>query len=148
MDKMYQWTLSVLRRVLRFEGSYADSRPVQYARYQLYQKRLRPDHQTVPYPSRRDYPESLVDLHIISGPLLRAMTAGALTSTPGLTFTRPQFCSVGLQSSPVKSWLFLALKGGPGLRGLTRDLRMQSGPLLERWKIAVYSRSLSSRARL
>jgi hypothetical protein len=44
-----------------------------------------------------------------------------------------------IEVSPVKSWLVLGLKGGPDLRGLGRDLRMQSGPLLE---------SLSSRALL
>jgi hypothetical protein len=45
--------------------------------------------QHVPYPSRRYYRESLVDLHVISGPLLRTRTAGAPTLTPTLTFTRP-----------------------------------------------------------
>jgi hypothetical protein len=39
----------------------------------------------------------------------------------------------------VKSRLFQTLKGKPGLRGLSRDLRTQSSPreLLERWKIVV-----------
>jgi hypothetical protein len=47
--------------------------------------------------------------------------------------------SVDWQSSPVKSRLFQTLKGKPGLRGLSRDLRTQSSPreLLERWKIVV-----------
>jgi hypothetical protein len=54
----------------------------------------------VPYPSRRHYWESLVDLHVISRPLLRTRAAGTPTSTLALVFTDPDCvrsaCSLAL----------------------------------------------------
>jgi len=73
-------------RVLRLRRRQTESRPVQCTQYRHRRKRLRPYSKHLRHLSRY-YRESLVDLHIISRPLLSIGMAGAPASTTTLTFT-------------------------------------------------------------
>ncbi|KAF8846494.1 hypothetical protein BDZ45DRAFT_454873 [Acephala macrosclerotiorum] len=70
MDRMHQWTLSALRRVLRLRRWHVDPHPIQSVQHRHHQKRLRPHPQHQPHLARH-HRESLVDLRVVSGPLFR-----------------------------------------------------------------------------